>query len=170
MAGVANNWTQSDAGVAGHPAPLFTLSGKPTVSLVFLRLADGNSDGSGFSNDGFESLMKLWQGSIPTIHAVDGSASYAKGDLVSVLSGLMAAAQATEVRAQDYTAAFGSGDHADHLATAQFAYAAHRQYTTPHTFVGYLDYGSLGQARERLRADAECEAERILHLCAVQSG
>ena len=29
MAGTANSWTQSDAGVPGHPIPLYTLSGKP---------------------------------------------------------------------------------------------------------------------------------------------
>ena len=47
MAGAANSWTQSDAGVAGHPIPVFTLTGQRNVSLVFLRLPDGNFSGSG---------------------------------------------------------------------------------------------------------------------------
>ena len=49
IAGVANNWTQSDAGVAGHPIPVMTLSADPNLSLAFMRLPDGNLDGSGFA-------------------------------------------------------------------------------------------------------------------------
>src|SRR6476469_8273274 len=33
MAGVANSWTISDAGVAGHPITLMTLNGSPGISL-----------------------------------------------------------------------------------------------------------------------------------------
>ena len=65
MAGTANSWTQSDAGVPGHPIPLFTLSGNPGISLAYLRLPDGNLNGSGFASTGNESLQKLWQGTIP---------------------------------------------------------------------------------------------------------
>ena len=42
MAGVANSWTKTDAGIAGHPMPLYTLNGKPNISLIFMRLPDGN--------------------------------------------------------------------------------------------------------------------------------
>src|ERR1700751_5955879 len=31
MCGVANSWDQSDAGIAGHPIPIFTLTGRPSV-------------------------------------------------------------------------------------------------------------------------------------------
>jgi GlcNAc-PI de-N-acetylase len=54
MAGTANSWTQSDAGVPGHPIPVFTLSGHPGISLAYLRLPDGNLNGSGFARTGNE--------------------------------------------------------------------------------------------------------------------
>src|SRR3954447_25015423 len=38
MAGVANSWSTSDAGISGHPITLVTLTARPTVSLAFLRL------------------------------------------------------------------------------------------------------------------------------------
>src|SRR5579864_7383054 len=47
MSGVADAWTQSDAGIAEHPIPIFTLTAYPSVSLAFMRLPDGNNDGSG---------------------------------------------------------------------------------------------------------------------------
>jgi GlcNAc-PI de-N-acetylase len=80
MAGVPNTWTQADAGIAGHPMPRVTLTGEATVSLVFMRIPDGNLDGSGFASTGFTSLQKLWQGTIPTIAVIDGSSSYTTGD------------------------------------------------------------------------------------------
>src|SRR5215208_2173372 len=41
MAGVKNTWKKTDAGVSDHRMPLMTLSGRPTVSLVFMRLPEG---------------------------------------------------------------------------------------------------------------------------------
>ena len=140
MAGVSDVWTQTDAGVSGHPMPRLTLAGKPTVSLVFTRLPDGNNDGSGFSSNGFESLQKLWQGTISTIEAVDGSSSYTKSDLTDTLSGLFQAAGADRIVTQDFVGAYGDGDHSDHHSTAYFAQAAGAEDPTPHTLTGYLDY------------------------------
>ena len=48
MCSVANSWTQADAGISGHPISVFTLANFPGVSIAFLRLPDGNVDGSGF--------------------------------------------------------------------------------------------------------------------------
>ena len=79
MAGVANTWTQSDAGVAGHPMPVMTLSADPNLSLVFMRLPDGNVDGSGFAAQNFESLQKLYTGAVSQMTTVDGSSSYTLG-------------------------------------------------------------------------------------------
>jgi hypothetical protein len=142
MAGVANSWSQSDAGVAGHPLPLFTLNGNPRVSLVFMRLPDGNENGSGFAVDGSESLMHLWQGDLAAIHPLDGAPSYSKVSLVDSLTALMASSGTTSIRAQDYLGSFGGGDHSDHYASADFAYAAQRNYSTQHMFTGYRGYGT----------------------------
>src|SRR4051794_29132410 len=47
MAGVANTWTTTTITVAGHGITQTTLNAMPTVRLLFLRLPDGNIDGSG---------------------------------------------------------------------------------------------------------------------------
>src|SRR5215208_1332751 len=65
MAGVANSWTTADAGISGHPMPLFTLGGAPTVSLVFMRLPEGFWGDDGTIRD--ETLKNLWQGSVSQI-------------------------------------------------------------------------------------------------------
>jgi LmbE family N-acetylglucosaminyl deacetylase len=142
MAGVANSWSTADAGVGGHPIPLLTLTGRPSVSLEFMRLPDGNGDGSGYGNNNFESLQKLWQGSISQIHAVNGSSTYTKSGLTSTLTTLMNSLQPDTVRTQDYVDAFGDVDHSDHIATAYFTRAAHQGYTTPHQLIGYMDYAT----------------------------
>ncbi len=157
MAGVANSWTQSDAGVSGHPMPLFTLNGQPNVSLVFMRLPDGNQDGSGFPGDNYESLQKLWGGTsigtISTIHTVDGSSSYTRQDLINTMATLMQAFAPSQIHVQDYVGTFGDGDHSDHHASAYFAQVAQLQYTLPHTFTGYMDYGTQNLAQNVTGSD-----------------
>lgn len=46
------------------------------ITSYFLRLPDGNLDGSGFSRYAFQSLSKLRAGQIRSIKAVDNSATY----------------------------------------------------------------------------------------------
>src|SRR4051812_23968879 len=58
----------------------------------------------------------------------------------------MNAMQPDTIRAQDYVGTFGDGDHDDHHAGAFFAHSAHLSYATPHTFIGYVDYASEGNA------------------------
>ncbi len=153
MSGVANTWTQTDAGIAGHPIPLFTLTGKPTVSLAYLHLPDGNIDGTGFASTRYESLQKLWTGSISTIHAIDGTSSYTKATLISTLASLMSSFQPNQVNSQDYVGSYGDGDHSDHYSVAYFVQSAQLQYTTQHTFTGYQDYTTSALAANVTGAD-----------------
>ena len=140
MAGVADTWTSSDAGVPGTPIRMHTLVGAPHISLVFMRLPDGNRSGSGMMIHHHESLMRLWRGDILTIHAVDGTASYSAASLRHALTTLMSTFQPTTVRTQDWTIAFGTGDNADHTATALFVQQAHRDYDAAHTVIAYEGY------------------------------
>ena len=73
MAGVANNWTQGTTSANGHSIVTDTLQGNPNIKQLFLRLPDGNTDGSGFPLYGNQSLLELWNGTITTINPVDGS-------------------------------------------------------------------------------------------------
>ena len=102
MAGVANNWSQGTTSAAGHSIVTDTLQGAPNIKQLFLRLPDGNTDGSGFPADNNESLLKLWTGAISTIHPVDGSPGYTAQGLVSTLTSLMTTFQPSVIRTQDY--------------------------------------------------------------------
>jgi len=139
MAGLPNSWTQTDAGLTGRPVPLWTLTGSQ-VSIEFLRLPDGNEDGSGFPAYNFQSMQKLYQGQIPSIQAIDGSASYNKGDLTNAIQTLMTRFGATVVRTQNYVGPFGDDDHSDHHAAAYFTRDASRKDTFLHTLTSYQDY------------------------------
>jgi LmbE family N-acetylglucosaminyl deacetylase len=138
MAGVSNSWTTTDAGVAGHPMPLVTLTNRPTVSLVFMRLPEGFWGDGGTNND--EELKNLWRGTVSQMHPEDGTPTYSKSSVISALTSLMTAMQPSTIRTQDYLGTFGDGDHDDHHAAAYFARQAHLAYTTSHTFIGYQDY------------------------------
>jgi LmbE family N-acetylglucosaminyl deacetylase len=140
MVGVANSWTQQDAGVSGHPMPMYTLTGAPAISLIFMHIPDGNIDGSGFASNNYASLQDLWTGSISSIEAVDGSSSYTKSSLVSTLAGLMGTLQPDQILTQDYVGTYGGGDHSDHYSVAYFTQSAQQQYTKSHTLTGYLGY------------------------------
>ena len=140
MAGVVNAWSQSDAGIPGHLMPVFTLNGSPNVSLVFMRLPDGNVNGQGFAAQGDESLQKLWNGVIGSMHPINGAPLYTRATLISTLTALMTSFQPALIRTMDFVGTFGDGDHSDHHAAAFFTRAAHLVYTTPHTLVGYEGY------------------------------
>ncbi|HUX69868.1 MAG TPA: PIG-L family deacetylase [Cellulomonadaceae bacterium] len=140
MAGVANTWTTTDAGVPGRAVRLQTLIGAPNVSLVFMRLPDGDRTGSGLVVHDRESLMRLWQGAIGSIGAVDGSARYTESGLRSTLAALMTEFAPTTVRTQDWTIPFRHGDHADHTATALLARQASQDYASAHTLLAYGGY------------------------------
>ncbi|MFE4198041.1 chitobiase/beta-hexosaminidase C-terminal domain-containing protein [Paenarthrobacter sp. NPDC056912] len=141
MAGVANVWTTSDAGVPGRPLTLHTLRDAPNVSVVYLRLPDGFPNGKGSSRYGGQSILKLWDGRISTIRPVDGSATYTKDQLQSALNKLVVNFQPTTFRTQDWTGNFTTPyDHSDHWAAAKFGQLATRAYTGPHTSSAYDAY------------------------------
>ena len=142
MAGTANSWTLSDAGVPGHPIPLLTLTGSPNISLAYMRLPDGNLNGSGFPSTGNESLQQLWQGTIATIDAIDGSSSYTQTSLVATLARLMTAFEPAQIYTQDFIGTYSDGDHSDHHTTAYLTQAATQQYAAAHSVKGYEGYGT----------------------------
>ena len=141
MAGVANAWTASDAGVPERALTVYTLNAAPNVSVVFLRLPDGFPNGNGSSRYNGQSILKLWDGRISTIRPVDGSATYTKAQLQSVLNRFVANFKPTTFRTQDWTGNFTTPyDHSDHWAAAKFGQLATRAYTGPHTSSAYDAY------------------------------
>ncbi|MDR7083939.1 LmbE family N-acetylglucosaminyl deacetylase, partial [Arthrobacter ginsengisoli] len=141
LAGVANVWTTSDAGIAGHPIPVATLEGATNISLAFMRLPDGFPDGSGGSNGGYQSLQKLYGGVINTMTTVDDSSSYTLSTLQDTLLALMNSYQPEQIATLDFAGSYGDGDHSDHHTVAYLVFAVQQQYNQRHTITGYQGYG-----------------------------
>ncbi|HSX39747.1 MAG TPA: PIG-L family deacetylase [Candidatus Saccharimonadales bacterium] len=141
MSGVSNSWSDSYITINGHSVSVSTLNNNSKISLVFFKLPDGQSDGSGFSNNNYESLQKLWLGQINSLHSVDGSTSYTKQDLINSITSLMNTYHPDEINTQNYKDAYDyNADHSDHYSTAYFTNEAHKLYTTAHVFTGYYGY------------------------------
>jgi LmbE family N-acetylglucosaminyl deacetylase len=140
MAGADDIWIASDPLVNGQPIHLAVLDEVPTVSVVFLRIPDGNRDGRGMAVNHHESLRRLWEGDLELVTTLDGSARYTRESLTAALTEIMRQAQADTVRTQDWELGFDAGDSADHVATALFAHAAHQDYGRPHRLLGYAGY------------------------------
>jgi LmbE family N-acetylglucosaminyl deacetylase len=141
LAGVANTWTTGDAGITGHPLALATLAGTTNISLVFMRLPDGWMDGSGGSRYGFQSLQKLYQGTINRITANDRSSSYTLPALQGTLLALMNDYRPNRIATLDFAGAYSDGDHSDHHTVGYLVLTAQRQYSMPHTVTGFEGYG-----------------------------
>ena len=140
LAGVADSWTTSDAGIAGHPIPVATLDGATQLSLAFMRLPDGYRDGRGGSVYGYQSLQKLYSGAISTITAVNRSSSYTLPELRGTLLALMNSYRPDQISTLDFAGPYGDGDHSDHHTVAYLVLAAQQLYTVPHTITGYQGY------------------------------
>jgi LmbE family N-acetylglucosaminyl deacetylase len=160
MAALPNSWEASTLTIAGKRLQLRSLAGSSRVSVVLLHLPDGSPAGSGFRSTHGESLAKLWNDKIPSLHAVDGSASYSKSELVAVLVGLMEQFHAQTVDVQDWTGQF-KRDHSDHLHAGRFAHAAAERYSKPHTARAYRGY-SLVEDPVNLTAHQQLDKERIV--------
>lgn len=113
------------------------------ISLIFMRLSDGNLTGSGFTTSHYESLAKLHAGDIASMHSVDKQSSYTAAQLTSALTQLMDAYTPTVVHTQaprDYGTTYN--DHSDHITVGQFTSAAFDSYTHKDTtslsfYIGY---------------------------------
>ncbi|BCS21629.1 uncharacterized protein APUU_22061S [Aspergillus puulaauensis] len=144
MAGVGNDWDESDLGVPGKVVSLYNLR-NTDVSVAFLHLPDGNNDGSGFPATGNESMEKLWKGAIDSIGTVDESgSSYTYDELVDSLAWIINDYTPDRINALNYIDDFGAvGDHSDHTSSALFANeGAINAENFPGDVIGYIGYDS----------------------------
>jgi hypothetical protein len=140
MAGTADAWREFPVHVDGYLIRGFKLARDPRVSLLFMRLPDGNNSGGGFWADGYQSLQKLWIGPETTITAIDGSATYTVYGLVATLADEMIAFQPDLIGTQDFVGVFGDSDHSDHHAVAYLTRAAADHYQRPYALESFEDY------------------------------
>ncbi|MDB5167045.1 MAG: hypothetical protein JWN26_190 [Candidatus Saccharibacteria bacterium] len=137
-------WTQRTVTIGPHEfVTVVNPKGNRQVSLIFMRLPDGNLTGHGFGSSGFESLAQLLSGRVPELQAVDGQSFYTTDDLTKALTDLMNLYTPTIINTQ---AATNLGkqfsDHSDHISVGQFANKAYDGYAnksniTLNHYVGY---------------------------------
>ena len=140
MAGAANAWSEKTVTDDGHHLTTDTLTADPKMTAVFMRLPDGSTGGTGTADTSYQSLEKLWTGSISTIQTLDRSI-YTKQSLINTLAAMINSYHPNMIWTQDYLGTYRNGDHSDHTTTAYFTVAARAQYRgTPPPLVGFMGY------------------------------
>jgi LmbE family N-acetylglucosaminyl deacetylase len=104
--------------------------GNTKISLIFMRLPDGNTKGQGFPATNFESLLRLQAGKISFTHSVDGQSQYSSADLVNALDALLHFYQPTEIHTQANYISTRYVDHSDHMAVGRYMKQAYAKYET----------------------------------------
>lgn len=100
----------------------------PNVSLIFLRLPDGNFDGSGFARTDNQSLLRLQTGELAKLMSVDGQANYDSAKLIDTLVMLMQRYSVRRINTQANDGGRDIADHSDHTATSDYVTAAAMGY------------------------------------------
>jgi LmbE family N-acetylglucosaminyl deacetylase len=125
MVGVSDYWSIIRVAISGHTCVQFQSRDAPRVTLVFIRLPDGLSDGRGTATSGGTSLEGLLLGRTSHLTTVAHPVErYSSSDLLSVLGRLMDVAGPQLIRTLDCEGDFGDGDHSDHHAVARFVRVA----------------------------------------------
>jgi hypothetical protein len=92
----------------------------------FLRVPDGNAQGSGYPHTGYQSLLRLASDEITTLAAVDGSTAYKSWpDLVGTVRAIIdherANAAVVQINVAERDQRLNPADHSDHQMTAKAA-------------------------------------------------
>ncbi len=129
MLGTKAVWIQH---IARLPGGQLVMVANPSdnrrITLIFMRLPDGNLQGEGFGVSNHESLASLEAGSLTRIETVDHKSNYDANQLTAGLAALMHLYKPAEIRTQSNYASVLYPDHSDHSATGYFASLAHKQY------------------------------------------
>lgn len=128
--GVRDVWTRRSVKLdGGQYITVATLTDNPHISVVYMRLPDGNVAGQGFRDYSGQSLVSLESGRIETMSAVDGQAQYNSSQLINGLVELMRVYKPERLNAMaTYDVGTLYPDHSDHKASARFAQKAYEQY------------------------------------------
>ncbi|MGJ0509630.1 MAG: hypothetical protein ACR652_21405 [Methylocystis sp.] len=158
MADAARPWAEKiytvTATVNGHLIYKFWY--RSSVAY-FLRLPDGNGAGEGFPGTGNTSIVKLHNGEVSTLKAINNSTTY-KGwaDLAGTVTAIVKAESAGSpnvwLNANDFDESKNPGDHFDHYATGALAAAV--QKTLPCVNAAYYVGYSLAGVSNLSKEDA----------------
>ncbi len=97
--------------------------GNKKISLVFMRLVDGNVKGGGFKRDAFQSLEKLQGNKITSLDSIDNHQHVTKDNLAASILDLFYLYRPTEIHTQSTQSKDVSRpDHSDHLAVGKLTH------------------------------------------------
>jgi LmbE family N-acetylglucosaminyl deacetylase len=142
MLGSSDPWVRQTVQLSSHEfITVASLQHSSKVTLIFMRLPDGNFDGSGFAPYGSESLDQLEKGTLQTMHSVDGSSTYNLRQLTDAVGEFIRFYKPTEIRTQsavNSTSAFP--DHSDHMAAGRLVQQAHERAGAGRPLKFYVGY------------------------------
>lgn len=131
---------ESTATYAGQAVTIRTLRARPGIQNIYFRLPDGNVDGSGFSWDGYPSLLNMYSGYVTSLTSIDGRATFTYNSLRQALGEIMSSFNPSNVITQDYMSHLGSGDHSDHLIVARITAGIVGTYAPSASLSGFMGY------------------------------
>ena len=153
-----NDWADDPLTIGERTLTRVTLRSDPSQHLIFLRLPDGNLDGTGFNGKG--SLQALWEGKLPALQPMDGTAGYSQADLLNLLAALLTNLQPDSVHIQDSTNLYAptlmGGDHSDHIYGARFLFTASLRSARPHALALHRGY-DLAADHENLSSEQSAQ-------------
>jgi LmbE family N-acetylglucosaminyl deacetylase len=116
MRGAQGLWDTTDLTLSsGVHVRRLTPQGDPRVSVIFLRLPDGNITGAGFADTGFATLGGLFDGGIPDLSPISGGAAVSRDQLLATVRELSTGFAPGRVLTHiPRGSAFAPGDHPDH--------------------------------------------------------
>lgn len=117
------------------------LASAPEIRLYFLRIPDGA--GAIADPADYGTLARLEARTLAAATTIDDAATYARADLVAVLTGLMEAHDPSEFRLQVAEGEFATGEHTDHVHATEFALEALAHFSgTDFQVTHYINYQS----------------------------
>ena len=139
---IGDEMSRSVTLIGNHPILTYTYH---NTVVYFLRLPDGNGDGSGFELHQQKSLEKFYNRQVVDFKAIDQSTTYTnKEDLLGALKELIATAHTgtqLEIHLSELSEDLNVDDHSDHLTASRFiSEAATNQFKGE--FYYYIDYQS----------------------------
>jgi len=116
-AGIGSDMNKTTVTINGHQILKFSYR---NAIAYFLRLPDGNSNGNGYPLHNGASLRKLYNGTIATISAIDGSATYnSLSDLEATIRSIIETEadpfDEISFHLADDDSSINPGDHSDHI-------------------------------------------------------
>ncbi|HLW30953.1 MAG TPA: discoidin domain-containing protein [Aequorivita sp.] len=114
---LGDNMNKTTVTVNGHQLLKFSYR---NAVVYFLRLPDGSYSGNGYPFTNNTSVKKLFNGSIPSISAIDGTATYSSlADLETTLQGIVASEMIpfsnVTFNVGDNDSNINPDDHSDHI-------------------------------------------------------